>query len=68
MVALSRDRGCTPRHPDGAPPRQVLRALEEARASGVDVVSLADRVVQDRFLCKTVPSTLRTYASPLRMV
>ena len=68
MVALSRDRGCTPRHPDGAPPRQVLRALEEARASGVDVVGLADTVVQDRFLCKTVPSTLRTYASHLRMV
>ena len=68
MTALSRDRRCSFRHPDGAPPREVLQAMAEARAQGADLLRLADTVVESRFLCKTVPSTLVTYASHLRMV
>ena len=45
-----------------------MTAMAEARAAGVNLQSAADSVVQERFLCKTVPSTLRTYASHLRMI
>eukprot|EP00959_Pyramimonas_sp_CCMP1952_P283087 5917120-Pyramimonas_sp.AAC.1 len=65
MVGLSRDRGCSQKRPDGAPPRVVLTAMAEARAAGANLTAVAGSVVQERFLSKTVPSTLRTYASHL---
>ena len=42
--------------------------MVEARAQGADLLRVADTVVENGFLCKTVPLTLSTYASHLRMI
>ena len=53
---------------DGAPPRQVLKALAAARANGVNISSLADGVVERPFMCKIAATSTDTYASHLRMI
>ena len=68
LVALGLPRGGDSRSLDGAPPRAVLKAMQQAKASGKNIGALADAVAQRRFLCKVVRSTCLTYASHLRMI
>ena len=68
LTALGLDRGCTHRNKDGAPPRLVLKAMEDARSNGVDLRRMADGVVERRFMRRVVPTSMATYASHLRMI
>jgi len=68
LTALGKDRGCTARSKDGAPPSAVLRALAEAKAQGLNITELADGVVERRFMSKIVESSSQTYASHLKMI
>ena len=68
LAALGLKPAPTLKSKDGAPPRQVLKALAAARAHGVDISSLADGVVERRFMCKIAASSTDTYASHLRMI
>ena len=68
MAALGQKAPPSIKSKDGAPPRQVLKHLASAKAEGLDIASLADGVVERRFMCKIAATSTATYASHLRMI
>lgn len=68
LTALGLPRSCSARSKDGAAPRRVIQALTAAREPGVDIVKLADGVVERRFIYRISESSTTTYASHLGMI
>ena len=68
LSAFGLPRGASGRSRDGAPPTVIFRSLDQLRCNDRQLAKVVDRVAAVRWNARMESSSLRSYASHLRMI